>query len=416
MAAGLRNNGNLYYVGGGIIILLVVLCFHGAESNLEKDHQILNEEEYEGWLKHMAKTSDPVSDETLKSVESSVQHEVYSKSADGETQLTGFDAWLAKQQVRKSNAVAKKTKKDWKTIYVAQDGSGDHRTITEALNSVPHENSDRVIIFIKSGTYYERFVITDGQRYVALVGEGADKTQISGDATAGDQDGDEFLKTYRSCTVCVNSDHFVAKDILIQNTAPAPEPGAVGKQAVALRLSGDKAALFNVAVLGTQDTLYDHQGRHYFRNCFIQGSIDFIFGNGRSYYKDSHLHSIATSFGSLTAQKRNETNQDTGFSFVNNQIDGTGIIYLGRAWGNYSRVVYSWSYLNDMILPQGWQDWGVASRDSEVFYAQYQCYGPGSDTAQRVWWSKTLTYAQAKPFLSDSFVNAHSWLEDEHHF
>lgn len=59
----------------------------------------------------------------------------------------------------------------------------------------------------------------------------------------------------------------------------------MGKQAVALRLSGDKAALFNVAILGAQDTLYDHMGRHYFQNCYIQGSIDFVFGNGRSYYK-----------------------------------------------------------------------------------------------------------------------------------
>jgi pectinesterase len=138
----------------------------------------------------------------------------------------------------------------------------------------------------------------------------------------------------------------------------------VGQQAVALRVSGDKAQFYNVAVLGAQDTLYDHQGRHYFQNCFIQGSIDFIFGNGRSYYKDSHLHSIATSFGSLTAQKRNETYQKTGFSFVNAYIDGTGIVYLGRAWGNFSRVVYSWSYLNSMILPEGWNDWGIATRQT----------------------------------------------------
>lgn len=78
--------------------------------------------------------------------------------------------------------------------------------------------------------------------------------------------------------------------------------------------------------------------------------------------QDSHLHSIADSFGSLTAQKRNESDMNTGFSFVNCKIDGTGIIYLGRAWGNYSRVVYSWSYLNDMIIPEGWQDWGIPAR------------------------------------------------------
>lgn len=73
----------------------------------------------------------------------------------------------------------------------------------------------------------------------------------------------------------------------MQNTAPH-EIGSLGQQAVALRVSGNKAAFFNCSFYGSQDTLYDHKGMHYFNNCFIQGSVDFIFGYGRSLYEVSY--------------------------------------------------------------------------------------------------------------------------------
>ena len=74
-----------------------------------------------------------------------------------------------------------------------------------------------------------------------------------------------------------------------QNSAPAAPPGAVGQQAVALRLSGDKTMLYRCRILGTQDTLFDNIGRHFLYNCDIQGSIDFIFGNARSLYQVRYL-------------------------------------------------------------------------------------------------------------------------------
>lgn len=74
---------------------------------------------------------------------------------------------------------------------------------------------------------------------------------------------------------------------MMQNSAPQPSEGAVRHQAVALRVSSDLAAFYDCAFIGYQDTLYDHHGRHYFKNCFIQGNIDFIFGDGLSIYKVS---------------------------------------------------------------------------------------------------------------------------------
>jgi hypothetical protein len=74
-----------------------------------------------------------------------------------------------------------------------------------------------------------------------------------------------------------------------QNSAPAPESGAVGQQATALYISGDMGAFYGCGFLGAQDTLYDHNGRHYFEQCYIQGSIDFIYGDGKSLYKVRNL-------------------------------------------------------------------------------------------------------------------------------
>lgn len=72
---------------------------------------------------------------------------------------------------------------------------------------------------------------------------------------------------------------------MIQNTTPIPPPGAIGKQAVAFRISADTAAFVGCRFLGAQDTLYDHLGRHYYKDCYIEGSVDFIFGNGLSLFE-----------------------------------------------------------------------------------------------------------------------------------
>ena len=73
--------------------------------------------------------------------------------------------------------------------------------------------------------------------------------------------------------------------LLLQNTTPVPPPGAMGKQAVALRVSADAATFVGCNILGAQDTLYDQFGRHYYKDCYIEGSVDFIFGNALSLYE-----------------------------------------------------------------------------------------------------------------------------------
>ena len=184
----------------------------------------------------------------------------------------------------------------------------------------------------------------------------------------------------------------------------------MGKQAVALRIKGDFGAFYGCSFYGAQDTLYDQAGRHYFKDCFIQGSIDYIFGDGQSIYQSCHLNSIAQgTSGSVTAQKRGP-GELTGFSFVGCSLTGSGTIYLGRAWGTFSRVVFIRCNIANKIIPAGWFDWADARRQKTVFYGEYECTGVGANRAGRVKWSRVLTAKQAAAFSSLNFIDGQKWL------
>ncbi|XP_065864152.1 probable pectinesterase 53 [Euphorbia lathyris] len=296
------------------------------------------------------------------------------------------------------------------TITVCQNGTANFKTIGEAINSIPSHNVRRVIIAIRPGVYREKLSISKVLPFVTFLGDSSDPPLITGNDTASvfGKDG-KALKTFQSATVAVDANYFVAINIKFENTAPH-EIGTVGGQGVALRISGSKAAFYNCSFYGNQDTLYDHKGLHYFNNCFIQGSVDFIFGSGRSLYENCHLNSIAKKVASLTAQKRSNTSMESGFSFKNSVVTGSGLVYLGRAWGDYSRVVFSYTYMDKVVLPQGWNDWGVQKRDMSVFYGEYKCTGPGANSTGRVAWARILTDEEALPFIGTYYVDGDTWL------
>ncbi|PKU71271.1 probable pectinesterase 53 [Dendrobium catenatum] len=289
---------------------------------------------------------------------------------------------------------------------------GDFTTIQEAIDSLPVINLLRVIIKINAGTYTEKVSISAMKAFITIEGAGADKTVVQWGDTA-DTIGakGQPLGTYNSATFAVNSAFFVAKNITFKNTSPVPKPGAVGKQAVAMRISGDTAAFLGCKFLGAQDTLYDHLGRHYYKDCYIEGSVDFIFGNALSLYEGCHMHAIAESIGAVTAQNRMSLLDPTGFSFVNCKVTGSGALYLGRAWGTFSRVIFAYTYMDDIIIPSGWSNWGDPNREMTVFYGQYKCSGPGANYVGRVPWSRELTDEEAKPFISLSFIDGVEWIK-----
>ncbi|KAL9224550.1 hypothetical protein vseg_000574 [Gypsophila vaccaria] len=300
------------------------------------------------------------------------------------------------------------------TLTVSKNPSeGDFTTIQDAIDSLPIINLVRVAIMVKAGIYEEKVNIPQLKAFVSIEGEGADNTIVQwGDTAQTIGPNGRPLGTFGSATFAVNSPYFIAKNITFKNTYPAPGPGEIGKQAVAFRISADTAAFIACKFLGAQDTLYDQVGRHYYKDCYIEGTVDFIFGNALSLFEGCEVHAIARKLGAVTAQGRHSMLDDTGFSFVNCRVTGSGILYLGRAWGPFSRVVFAYTYMDNIIIPKGWSDWGDPNRDMTVFYGQYKCTGPGADFASRVAWSKELTDDEAKPFLSLSFIDGSEWIID----
>ncbi|XP_078168282.1 pectin lyase-like superfamily protein [Carex rostrata] len=289
--------------------------------------------------------------------------------------------------------------------------AGDFTSIQAALDSLPLINLVRVVIKVNAGTYTEKVSVSAMRAFVTIQGAGADKTVVQwGDTANTLGSGGQPIGTFNSATFAVNSAFFIARNITFKNTTPVPKPGSVGKQAVALRVSGDTAAFVGCKFLGGQDTLYDHIGRHYYKDCYIEGSVDFIFGNALSLYEGCHVHAIAQNYGALTAQNRMSMLEDTGFSFVNCKVTGSGALYLGRAWGTFSRVVFAYTYMDNIIIPRGWYNWGDPNREMTVFYGQYKCSGPGSNYAGRVSWSRELTDEEAKPFISMTFIDGSEWI------
>ncbi|XP_024386057.1 probable pectinesterase 53 isoform X3 [Physcomitrium patens] len=392
-----------------LLLLLVAFTFAAviADASGEDDN-------VDTWLKFMAETSgsdaDPDYDAETDGTPASGSH--YENSFVTERDNHTPDGTKSEATANGMFVKFPKPKGKSRKITVSKFGKDDFITINAALDSIAEHERHRTVIHIREGVYEEKIVINASKPYITFRGDGLDKTIIQWGDQAGDfDDDDQMLKTYRSATVGVSSQYFIAENIQFRNTAPQPPPGAVLRQAVALRITGDRAAFYNCAFYGFQDTLYDHKGRHYFENCYIQGSIDFVFGNGRSLYKNCHLHSEAKVFGSVTAQKRNESHMNTGFSFVDASITGRGPIYLGRAWGNFSRTVFSYTWMDNIVYPPGWSDFGFADRQKKVFYAQYNCRGPGAYSKERVAWVRELTAEEAKPFLSVHFINGKTWLK-----
>ncbi|KAF5753026.1 Pectin lyase-like superfamily protein isoform 1 [Tripterygium wilfordii] len=353
-------------------LLLLLVSLLGSSASMESNTLVVTEQAYLNWIKHVG----------------SIKHALFPKAENR------FKPCLTIQ-------VNKKPK------------SGEFLTLQKAISSLPIDNDCRVVIHIGAGFYREKVEIPATMAYITMEGADAEKTIIEWDDTA-DRSGKTGspLGTYGSATFGVNSPYFIAKNITFKNRAPAPPSGALGKQAVALRISADTAAFISCRFIGAQDTLYDHVGRHYFKDCYIKGSVDFIFGNGLSLYKDCHLHAIADSYGALTAQKRGSLLEETGFSFVNCKVTGSGALYLGRAWGTFSRVVFAYTYMDKIITPRGWYDWGDKNREMTVFYGQYKCMGPGADKTGRVPWSRELTEEEAEPFISNSFIDGDQWLPE----
>ncbi|XP_034909013.1 putative pectinesterase 63 [Populus alba] len=294
-----------------------------------------------------------------------------------------------------------------RTIKVRQDGSGEFKTLKAAINSIPTGNTERVIVDIGPGEYIEKLKIERGKPFVTFLGSPGNKPTLSFDGTAK-----EYGTVY-SATLEAEADYFVAANVIFKNSAPRPNGELKGEQAVALRIAGDKSAFYNCRFIGFQDTLCDDKGRHLFKDCYIEGTVDYIFGSGKSLYLGTELHVIGDENGNfITAHARNSEAEDTGFSFVHCRVDGTGAkgAYLGRAWQARPRVVFSYTSMSSVVNPEGWSNNFHPERDQTALFAEYKCEGEGANPAGRAKSSKQLTPDQAAPFISLGFIEGSKWL------
>jgi pectinesterase len=272
-------------------------------------------------------------------------------------------------------------------FVVAADGTGDFRTVQAAIDAVPPLRKNRTYIFIKNGTYKEKLLLPPTAINVSLIGEDVMKTVLSYDdfASRKNRFGEE-MGTSSSSSFFVFGDDFEARNITFENSA-----GPVG-QAVAVRVDGDRVKFENCRFLGFQDTLYPHgkNSRQYYRNCYIEGTIDFIFGWSTAVFDSCTIFCKAE--GYITAASTEER-VPYGFVFRNCTITGSApehSVYLGRPWRPFARTVFIGCALGSVIHPAGWNNWDSPEKEKTAFYGEYGNSGPGFQPDQRVKWAHIL--------------------------
>ncbi len=273
------------------------------------------------------------------------------------------------------------------TIVVAQDGSGDYKTIGEALKKLRGDIEEPVRIYIKDGIYKEKLLLNNTLKNVTLEGESRKGTVIS----HGDYAQLNNMGTSGSYTLRVDGNNITLKNMTIENTA-----GPVG-QAVALHTTGDKIHVMDCDILGNQDTLYatGQNSRDLFDNCYIEGTVDFIFGAATALFRNCHLH--AKRDGYLTAASTPKENK-VGYVFHKCKVTAdpeAKNVHLGRPWRPYASTFFIDCELPKEINEKGWHNWGNAENEKTARYGEYKCTGPGAKTKERVGWRKTLSALDA---------------------
>jgi pectinesterase len=271
------------------------------------------------------------------------------------------------------------------SFTVAKDSSGDFETIQAAIFASKAFPDRDITIFIKNAIYHEKVEIFAWNTRVTMIGESREGTIIRYD--------DHFNKlelgrnsTFHTYTLKVMGDDFRAANLTIENTA-----GPVG-QAVALHVEADRAAFVNVAIKGYQDTVYvaGEGRRSYFKDCLIEGTVDFIFGAGTAYFEQCEIRSLRSN-SYITAASTPPNQAGLVFQHCHfSRADDVENVYLGRPWRAHAKTVIMASQLDEHIIPQGWHDWNDTSKQKTVFYAEYANEGPGSALSQRVKWAQNM--------------------------
>ncbi|CAN4104564.1 unnamed protein product [Withania somnifera] len=297
-------------------------------------------------------------------------------------------------------------KLNYPTVYVDPFGHGKFPSIQSAIDSVPQNNQNWICIIIKAGQYREQVKIPKEKPYIYLKGEGG-KIIVTWDAHGS-------IAT--DATFSTEADNTIVESITFINSYNYPPKSNNNPRvvAVAAMISGDRSIFYKCEFLGLQDTLWDVEGRHYFKLCTIEGAVDFIFGNGQSIYESCRISVNAKALdglvGYITAQGRSNPNDKSGFVFKSCNVIGSGQTFLGRPWRDYARVIFYDCSMSNVITPQGWNAGKYVGKEKQLTFAEGSCKGMGSNNSKRVSWLSKLSQQELQQLTSLSFIDTEGWI------
>jgi pectinesterase len=292
----------------------------------------------------------------------------------------------------------------WAGVLRVGGPRADYRTIQSAIDALPATGG---VLEIAPGEYREKIDIQKPN--VRLLGKGKRPQDVvlvwsDGAITAGG--------TFKSASVNVTGDGFSARNLTIQNDYHLKDPRP--SQAVALAITADRAVLEKVRLLGAQDTLFaaskkGRPSRQYFRDCYIEGHVDFIFGDAKAFFDRCHIHGIAHESVLITAQSKASADQDSAYVFDRCRITAdakVGGLYFGRAWRPYATVVFMRTRIDAPLHPEGWREWTPGKTDSlgKATYLEFASTGQGASPTTREPRSRQLTADEAKAWSRDRFL------------
>ncbi|MGY4158134.1 pectinesterase [Bradyrhizobium sp. USDA 4461] len=298
-------------------------------------------------------------------------------------------------------------------LFVSHAEGAAYHSVQAAIEALPAQGGD---IQVAPGIYREKVKVSKSGVHIKGTGRSPDDTVIVYGDAAINAGG-----TARSATLDASGDDFRLDNLTIQNDY-ALNPANSPSQAVALSVTGDRDVITRVRLLGAQDTLFAGKGpngrmsRQYFSGCYIEGHVDFVFGDAKAYFRQCELHGLANQAVVYTAQSKGTPDEDSAFVFDHCRLTAdpaAGYVALGRPWRPYSTVVFLSTKMDAPVIAEGWREWtpGQTNKLRTANYAEYKSSGIGANPADREPHSHQLTDSEAAKWsLRAFFGDAPDWL------
>lgn len=280
------------------------------------------------------------------------------------------------------------------SITVCKSGC-DYSTIQKAVSSISTSSSDESSIFIYSGTYTEQVTVPKLSGKLNIYGYTKDTSDYSGNVVSLEWNSSLLsgaADDEHTAALINLSENVAVYNIDIKNTY------GKGSQAIALSAYNTEQGYYGVGLYGYQDTLLAQTGNQLYASCYIEGAVDFIFGqHARIWITDSVIASIGA--GAVTANGRPDANDDSYYVITDSTIEAgspapsSGTVYLGRPWSDYARVAIQRTSLSSIVNSAGWEKWSSTTANTgHVTFEEYGNTGSGA-SGDRASFSTTMSSA-----------------------